>query len=144
MNDPERIRYPLRRVGPRGGGQWERVTWDEALDDIASRIRAALVEGRQREIMYHLGRPGQELIYLQRVLHAWGIDGHNSHTNVCSSGARAGYAFWHGIDRLGRSPSSPATLIIAVDNPQPGRASAAFAAECPPRGVVDIALILPT
>ncbi|PYM13789.1 MAG: formate dehydrogenase [Candidatus Rokuibacteriota bacterium] len=99
VTDPERIRYPLRRVGPRGGGQWERVTWDEALDDIAGRIRKALVEGRQKEVMYHLGRPGHELIYLQRVFHAWGIDGHNSHTNVCSAGARAGYAFWHGFDR---------------------------------------------
>src|SRR5207248_219782 len=49
--------------------------------------------------MYHLGRPGHELVYLQRVFHAWGIDGHNSHTNVCSSSARAGYAFWHGMDR---------------------------------------------
>src|SRR5207249_4325322 len=28
-----------------------------------------------------------------------GIDGHNSHTNVCSASARAGYAFWHGMDR---------------------------------------------
>ncbi len=99
VNDPERIRYPLRRVGPRGGGQWERVSWDEALDDLSRRIRTALVEGRQKEIMYHLGRPGHELVYLQRVFHAWGIDGHNSHTNVCSSSARAGYAFWHGMDR---------------------------------------------
>ena len=49
--------------------------------------------------MYHLGRPGHELVYLQRVFHAWGIDGHNSHTNVCSASARAGYAFWHGMDR---------------------------------------------
>jgi anaerobic selenocysteine-containing dehydrogenase len=97
--DPERIRHPLRRVGPRGGGQWERVTWEEVLDDIAGRIRKALVEGRQKEVMYHLGRPGHELIYLQRVFHAWGIDGHNSHTNVCSASARAGYAFWHGMDR---------------------------------------------
>src|SRR5207247_6652011 len=54
VNDPERIRYPLRRVGPRGGGQWERVSWDEALDDVSRRIRAALVEGRHKEIMYHL------------------------------------------------------------------------------------------
>ncbi len=99
VTDPERIRYPLRRVGPRGGGRWERVTWDQALDDIAGRIRAALVEGRQKEVMYHLGRPGHELVYLQRVFHAWGIDGHNSHTNVCSASARAGYAFWHGMDR---------------------------------------------
>jgi anaerobic selenocysteine-containing dehydrogenase len=99
VQDPERILYPLRRAGARGDGQWERVTWDEVLDDIAGRIRKALVEGRQKEVMYHLGRPGHELIYLQRVFHAWGIDGHNSHTNVCSASARAGYAFWHGMDR---------------------------------------------
>jgi anaerobic selenocysteine-containing dehydrogenase len=99
VNDAERIRYPLRREGPRGGGGWQRVTWDEVLDDLAARIRRALVEGRPTEVMYHLGRPGHELVYLQRVLHAWGIDGHNSHTNVCSSSARAGYAFWHGMDR---------------------------------------------
>ncbi len=99
VTDPERIRHPLRRVGPRGGGRWERVTWDEALDDIAGRIRRALLDKRPQEVMYHLGRPGHELVYLQRVFHAWGIDGHNSHTNVCSSSARAGYAFWMGMDR---------------------------------------------
>jgi anaerobic selenocysteine-containing dehydrogenase len=99
VQDTERILYPLRRAGRRGEGQWERVTWEEVLDDIAGRIRRALIEGRQKEVMYHLGRPGHELVYLQRVFHAWGIDGHNSHTNVCSASARAGYAFWHGMDR---------------------------------------------
>src|ERR1700682_2596905 len=99
VNDPERILYPLRRTGKRGEGKWERVTWDAVLDDLGGRIRSALQEGRKNEIMYHVGRPGHELIYNQRVLHAWGIDGHNSHTNVCSAGARTGYAFWHGADR---------------------------------------------
>jgi anaerobic selenocysteine-containing dehydrogenase len=99
ITDPERILYPMRRVGRRGEGKWERVTWDEALDDLAGRIRRALQEGRRNEILYHVGRPGHELIYNQRILHAWGIDGHNSHTNVCSAGARTGYAFWHGADR---------------------------------------------
>jgi anaerobic selenocysteine-containing dehydrogenase len=99
VNDPERILYPLRRSGKRGEGKWERVTWDQVLDDLGARIRKALQEDRKNEIMYHVGRPGHELIYNQRVLHAWGIDGHNSHTNVCSAGARAGYAFWHGMDR---------------------------------------------
>jgi anaerobic selenocysteine-containing dehydrogenase len=33
------------------------------------------------------------------VLASWGVDGHNSHTNVCSSGGRAGFQFWMGIDR---------------------------------------------
>ena len=45
--DPERILYPLRRTGKRGEGKWERVTWDEVLDDLASRIRLALQEGTQ-------------------------------------------------------------------------------------------------
>jgi anaerobic selenocysteine-containing dehydrogenase len=99
VTDPERIKYPLKRVGKRGEGKWERVSWDEVLDDIAGRVRKALQEERRNEIMYHVGRPGHELLYHQRILHSWGIDGHNSHTNVCSAGARAGYAFWSGIDR---------------------------------------------
>ncbi len=98
VTDPDRILYPLRRAGERGQGKWERASWDEALDAIAGRIRAALVEGRQNEIMIHLGRPGEDG-YTERVLASWGIDGHNSHTNVCSSGGRTGFQFWTGIDR---------------------------------------------
>ena len=66
---------------------------------IAARIRRRDREERRDEIVYHVGRPGHELIYNQRMLHSWGIDGHNSHTNICSAGARTGYAFWNGIDR---------------------------------------------
>lgn len=36
---------------------------------------------------------------MERVLGAWGVDGHNSHTNVCSSSARFGYYIWCGMDR---------------------------------------------
>ncbi|MBI3968979.1 MAG: molybdopterin-dependent oxidoreductase, partial [Chloroflexi bacterium] len=37
VNDPDRILYPMRRVGPRGSGQWERVTWEHVLDEFAGR-----------------------------------------------------------------------------------------------------------
>ncbi|MFQ5917841.1 MAG: molybdopterin-dependent oxidoreductase, partial [Candidatus Binatia bacterium] len=99
VNDPERILYPLKRIGKRGQGKWKRARWDEVLEDLAGRIRKALQEKRHNEIMYHVGRPGHELVYHQRIMHAWGLDAHNSHTNVCSASARAGYAFWCGIDR---------------------------------------------
>lgn len=33
-----RLRYPLRRVGPRGSGQWEQVSWESALDEMAARF----------------------------------------------------------------------------------------------------------
>ena len=98
IHDPERILYPLKRTGARGEGKWERVSWDEALDDLAARIRKAIVEDRHTSVMYHVGRPGEDG-YTERVLAAWGVDGHNSHTNICSAGARAGYAFWMGMDR---------------------------------------------
>jgi len=38
LTHPDRVLYPMRRVGPKGGGQFERVSWDEALTDIAGRL----------------------------------------------------------------------------------------------------------
>ncbi|MBI5431312.1 MAG: molybdopterin-dependent oxidoreductase [Planctomycetes bacterium] len=98
IDDPQRILYPLKRVGPRGSGKFERTTWDEVLDTFAKQIRKAIVEGRKTEVMYHVGRPGHDG-YMDRVLQSWGVDGHNSHTNVCSGAARLGYALWTGADR---------------------------------------------
>ena len=98
VQDPDRILYPLKRVGARGAGEWAKVTWDAALDDIAGRIRRAIQEERRHEVMYHVGRPGEDG-YTERILAAWGVDGHNSHTNVCSSNGRAGYQYWMGFDR---------------------------------------------
>lgn len=95
--DPERILYPLKRVGKRGEGKWERITWETALEEIGARMRASR-EVRRDGIMYHVGRPGEDG-YTNRCIQAWGVDGHNSHTNICSAGARAGYSFWTGGDR---------------------------------------------
>ncbi|MBN2654813.1 MAG: molybdopterin-dependent oxidoreductase [Nitrospirae bacterium] len=35
---PDRLKYPMKRIGKRGEGKWQRISWDEALDTIASRI----------------------------------------------------------------------------------------------------------
>jgi anaerobic selenocysteine-containing dehydrogenase len=98
IHDPHRILHPLKRAGARGEGKWRQVSWDEALDDIAERIRRAIAEGRRNEVVYHVGRPGEDG-FTERVLAAWGLDGHNSHTNICSSNGRAGYHYWMGLDR---------------------------------------------
>jgi anaerobic selenocysteine-containing dehydrogenase len=111
VNDPERILHPLKRVGERGGGQWQQVSWDEALDDIAGRIRRAIQEDRHEEIAYHVGRPGEDG-FAERVLQAWGCDGHNSHTQVCSSGARLGQTLWGGYDRPSPDHANAKVILL--------------------------------
>jgi DMSO reductase family type II enzyme molybdopterin subunit len=55
---PSRVLYPLRRIGPRGGRQWKRISWDEALDEVASALVDVLArrggEGAICELGGHL------------------------------------------------------------------------------------------
>jgi anaerobic selenocysteine-containing dehydrogenase len=111
VDDPDRILYPLRRVGPRGSGKFERVSWDTVLDDLGQRIRKAILEKRLTEVMYHVGRPGHDG-YMERVLQAWGVDGHNSHTNVCSAAARLGYTLVSGYDRPSPDYSNAKFILL--------------------------------
>jgi anaerobic selenocysteine-containing dehydrogenase len=41
---PDRVLYPLRRVGAKGGDQWQRISWDAAIDEIATRWKAIIAE----------------------------------------------------------------------------------------------------
>ncbi|MBF0531064.1 MAG: molybdopterin-dependent oxidoreductase, partial [Deltaproteobacteria bacterium] len=36
LYSPLRVKHPLRRIGPKGSGKFERITWDEALDEIVA------------------------------------------------------------------------------------------------------------
>jgi len=119
VTDPDRILSPLKRTGRRGEGAWVRVSWDEALDDVAARVRAAITGGRANEIMYHVGRPGEDG-FTERVLAAWGVDGHNSHTNVCSSGGRAGYHFWMGLDRPSPDHANARVIVLVSSHLESG------------------------
>lgn len=41
---PDRLLYPLRRVGPKGGGQWQRVSWEEAIAEISARWQEIIAQ----------------------------------------------------------------------------------------------------
>src|SRR5260221_11714373 len=57
---PERILHPLRRIGPKGEGRFEQVTWQEALDGIAGRLKEIVAaHGGQAVLPYsYMGTQG--------------------------------------------------------------------------------------
>jgi anaerobic selenocysteine-containing dehydrogenase len=62
---PDRLQYPVRRIGPKGSGTWERMSWDDALDTIAERILAYKETfGAESIVMgYGTGRENEAAIY---------------------------------------------------------------------------------
>ena len=47
----DRLLYPMRRIGPKGSGQFERITWDEALGEIRHRWQAIIAESGAEAIL---------------------------------------------------------------------------------------------
>ena len=69
--------------------------------------------------MYHVGRPGEDG-FANRVLAAWGVDGHNSHTNICSSSARVGFQLWVGSDRPSPDFSNAEVIFLISSHLEAG------------------------
>ena len=59
---PERLRYPLKRVGRRGEGRFERISWEQALDEIAARLRKTIAEHTNESVMIMHGSGNQALV----------------------------------------------------------------------------------
>ncbi len=76
---PDRLKYPLRRTGERGQGQFERISWDEALDTVASElIRIKETYGNSAILLAGGGGSNQGLLHgrgpiTQMLLHFGGF-----------------------------------------------------------------------
>lgn len=55
MYEADRLLYPMKRVGERGSGQWKRISWDEAITDIATHLHDGLVEKGPAANYVHVG-----------------------------------------------------------------------------------------
>jgi anaerobic selenocysteine-containing dehydrogenase len=69
---PDRLKHPLKRVGERGEGKWQRVSWDEALDTIAARFKEIAQKYGSRSVGWIcLARTVSHLAY-ERLAAAYG------------------------------------------------------------------------
>jgi anaerobic selenocysteine-containing dehydrogenase len=62
---PDRLTHPVKRIGPKGSGQWKRISWNDALDTIAKRISKYKEKfGAESIVMgYGTGRENEAVIY---------------------------------------------------------------------------------
>ncbi|MBI4200137.1 MAG: molybdopterin-dependent oxidoreductase, partial [Chloroflexi bacterium] len=76
MYDPARLKYPLKRVGPRGSGQWQWVSWDEALTGIADTMLDVFVTEGPESVMNFggsSGGPGSHRVAFESLMAYLGV-----------------------------------------------------------------------
>ena len=93
IHHPERLLYPMRRTGPKGSGQFERITWDDALDEIARRFNEAERTHGSEAVWpyYYAGTMGLVMRDgINRLAHEKKYS--RFYSTICSTIAWAGYA----------------------------------------------------
>lgn len=98
---PERILHPLRRVGPKGCGDFERITWDEALTIVADRLRAVVDEHGPEAVLPFSDAGNQSLLAMLglsgRFFDVLGAT--RLHRAICGPTVGAGMAMTNGTGR---------------------------------------------
>ena len=72
VNHPDRLQYPMRRRGRRGSGDWQRITWDEALNEISERVLAICDQFGRESIALGTGTGRHHIRWVSRFGHALG------------------------------------------------------------------------
>lgn len=97
--------YPMKRIGAKGSGQWQRLTWDEALDEIASRLARTLeTHGAQGVLRYNYAgtmgiMEGSHTHALFRALGAIELD-----ETICATAGGAAWEATYGSPKFGTDP----------------------------------------
>ncbi len=120
VHHPDRLSHPLRRVGPKGSGEFKPVSWDDALDEVADAFKRATAEhGAEAVWPYHyagtMGLVQRDGIH--RLRHAMGYSG--LYETICVTLARTGWlagtgALW-GTDARDMAQSD--LIVIWGTNP---------------------------
>ena len=84
LNDPGRLHHPIKQIGGRGSGQWQRIGWDEALDDISDNLSAIKDRYGSRAVAFCQGMPkGMEHFALIRLANLFGSPNVVAVQDVC-------------------------------------------------------------
>lgn len=83
LDSPDRINHPLRRVGERGSGEWERISWDEALDGIAAKLSELKAQHGAGTLASMIGGPHTSFWPLHRFMSLFGSPNNMGIGQIC-------------------------------------------------------------
>ena len=118
VHHPERLMQPLRRVGDKGSGRFEPMSWDDALDIVATQLQAAIAQyGPETVWPYHYaGTMGYiQRGAIRRLGHVAGWSRQRGPASVSRSAARAGSRTSSGM-RKSTTTGLPASLRPAASS----------------------------
>jgi DmsA/YnfE family anaerobic dimethyl sulfoxide reductase A subunit len=89
LNSPDRLAYPMKRIGPRGSGKFQPISWDRAWDEIAQALKDTL-EGYGNQAVYRMYGSGAESSVMERrgsfprLMNLLGgfLEGYNSYSSA--------------------------------------------------------------
>jgi anaerobic selenocysteine-containing dehydrogenase len=82
LYDPDRLKNPLKRVGERGEGRFISISWEEALDEIAERLKVYVDDGHPEHLAIY-AKPSPLFGLLSRFAKAYGTPNLFMHASVC-------------------------------------------------------------
>src|SRR5438128_2030233 len=95
---PDRVHYPMRRVGRKGDGEFERIGWDEAIAEIAAKWKAIIAESGPEAILPYSYAGTMGVVNMSacdgRLWNRMGAS--RLDRNICSAAAEAGYSYVNG------------------------------------------------
>lgn len=113
LYSPQRLKYPLKRIGKKGEGKFERITWDEALDIIASKLKEQKEKYGPESLAILSPQQRTYKSYFIRFLTVHGSPNYG-HSGICAIQRAFGFAYSMAAPMLGMSGSDyeHADLIV--------------------------------
>lgn len=116
LYSPQRLKYPLKRVGEKGEGKFERITWDEALDITASKLKEQKEKYGAESLAILSPQHRSYKEYFIRFLTKHGSPNYG-HSGICAMQRAFSFAYTIGMPMPGQDYKNTDLIIIWTANP---------------------------